>query len=310
MSYPQFTELSVVSPAPRPFPGKYPTRIQIKSFRGSVPCSYTGKPVPELKEWLSRRYLRVGGDARNLTITEVDQNGIIRQLLGGGANQEAVFANMYFPLPSFYLDYLSTTGRTYLFLDRELKEVEGKKVYINQFWKGTGWEDVAKRMVRDLSRARFGRRYFTNDESATIAEFVDRKLVGRWIKPSLVPQPAVVRVATGGRQPRRREQVAAVPLRWASNLPTLPDAPQNPPPQPEVIVTETGRMPVPRNGGMPHIEYDRLYNRAWTMGNAPTTAAIDQMNATQEGNVWNQMGRAVNVTPGTNWTTTFTTNPL
>ena len=86
MSYEKFERLPGVSPAPRPFPGAYPTRMRIKTTRGNLNFEYVGKPVPSLKDLVGRRFLRVGGDVNNLIITEFDQNGIVRELRGGGLN--------------------------------------------------------------------------------------------------------------------------------------------------------------------------------------------------------------------------------
>ena len=214
MSYEKFEQLPGVSPAPRPFPGAYPTRMRIKTTRGNLNFEYAGKPVPSLKDLVGRRFLRVGGDVNNLIITEFDQNGVVRELQGGGLKQASTFADLYFPLPQLLWGYLGRVGRTLAMLDRESIVVDGIPVYTNRFWKDTAWEEKARKMTRDAVHARLGRRWFTEDECTEIAEFIDRKCVGRWTLPPGTPQPPPNR-----RQRRARERAVPTPFPPTGRMP-------------------------------------------------------------------------------------------
>ncbi len=229
MSYEKFERLPGVSPAPRPFPGAYPTRMRIKTTRGNLNFEYVGKPVPSLKDLVGRRFLRVGGDVNNLIITEFDQNGIVRELRGGGLNQASTFADLYFPMPQLLWDYLGRVGRTLAMLDRESIVVDGIPAYTNRFWKDTAWEEKARKMTRDAVHARLGRRWFTEDEYAEIAEFIDRKCVGRWMLPPVTPQPPPNR-----RQRRARERAVPTPFPPTGQMPRPMDVEAMLPPTPTV----------------------------------------------------------------------------
>lgn len=229
MSYEKFERLPGVSPAPRPFPGAYPTRMRIKATRGNLNFEYVGKPVSSLKDLVGRRFLRVGGDVNNLLITEFDQNGVVRELRGGGLNQASTFADLYFPMPQLFWDYLSREGRTLAMLDRESIVVDGIPAYTNRFWKDTAWEEKARKMTRDAVHARLGRRWFTEDEYAEIAEFIDRKCVGRWTLPPVTPQPPPNR-----RRRRARERAVPTPFPPTGRMPRPMDAEALFPPTPTV----------------------------------------------------------------------------
>lgn len=229
MSYKKFERLPGVSPAPRPFPGAYPTRMRIKTTRGNLNFEYVGKPVPSLKDLVGRRFLRVGGDVNNLIITEFDQNGVVRELRGGGLSQASTFADLYFPMPQLFWDYLGRVGRTLAMLDRESIVVDGIPAYTNRFWKDTAWEEKARKMTRDAVHARLGRRWFTEDEYAEIAEFIDRKCVGRWTLPPVTPQPPPNR-----RQRRARERAVPTPFPPTGRMPWPMDVEAMFPPTPTV----------------------------------------------------------------------------
>ena len=229
MSYEKFERLPGVSPAPRPFPGAYPTRMRIKTTRGNLNFEYVGKPVPSLKDLVGRRFLRVGGDVNNLIITEFDQNGVVRELRGGGLNQASTFADLYFPMPQLFWDYLGRVGRTLAMLDRESIVVDGIPAYTNRFWKDTAWEEKARKMTRDAVHARLGRRWFTVDEYVEIVEFIDRKCVGRWTLPPVTPQPPPNR-----RQRRARERAVPTPFPPTGRMPRPMDVEAMFPPTPTV----------------------------------------------------------------------------
>ena len=108
------------SVTPKPFPGKYPTRIAIFSEKGRNPdFTYHGKPVPELLRTIQTGYIRKGGRVTDLSITEFDQNGIIYYLRRGGLGTMAEFRNIYFPIPAFLFDNLDTMDRAYVLLARK-----------------------------------------------------------------------------------------------------------------------------------------------------------------------------------------------
>lgn len=178
MSYDKFLTLGI-SPAPKPFPGKYPTRISIVG--PSLP--YVGKPVTGLLHWLRESFLRKGGRIQNLTIQEFDQNGIIRQTVGGGGYLEATFANTYFPMPSFYRDFCGRNGFPYMMLDRELVEVQGKRLYRNCWWKNSPDPERFQRMMRDCARGRVTGDWFNWDQ-AEIAYRASEPLVSAWVAPT------------------------------------------------------------------------------------------------------------------------------
>ena len=207
MSYEKFERLSGMSSAPRPFPGAYPTRMRIKTTRGKLNFEYVGKPVPSLKDLVGRRFFRVGGDVTNLVITEFDQNGVVRELQGGNLSRASTFADLYFPMPQLFWDYLSRMGQTLAMLDRESIVVDGIPVYTNRFWKDTAWEGKAHKMTQDAVHARLGRRWFTVDEYVEIVEFINCTYVGRWMLLPVTPQ-----FPPNRRQRRAREWAVPTPF--------------------------------------------------------------------------------------------------
>ena len=181
MSYGRFERFSAVSDVPRSFSGLHPTRLWIRTVRGNLPFEYAGKSVPSLKDWVGRSFFRAGGDCRNLTISEFDQNGLVRELQGGRFTRVSTFADMYFPLPSLLQGYLGRLGCIFALLDRELVSVDGVSVYSSRFWKDTAWEGKAQRMLRDAaSRRVINGRWFSERECVDIATFVATVYLTKW----------------------------------------------------------------------------------------------------------------------------------
>lgn len=282
MSYEKFERLPGVSPAPRPFPGAYPTRMRIKTIRGNLNFEYVGKPVPSLKDLVGRRFLRVGGDVNSLIITEFDQNGVVRELRGGGLNQASTFADLYFPMPQLFWDYLGRVGRTLAMLDRESIVVDGIPAYTNRFWKDTAWEEKARKMTRDAVHARLGRRWFTEDESAEIAEFIDRKCVGRWTLPPVTPQPPPNR-----RRRRARERAVPTPFPPTGRMPRPIDVEAMFPPTPTVppVAMNIETAPAPPwamqaqtlQQVVPEARGQQVYLTAYALGAWGDTIQVQQM---------------------------------
>ena len=226
MNYTQFERLPD-SPAPRPFPGKYPTRIRVEARRGNVPLSYVGKPVTALRDFVGRHYFRKGGILDDLRITEFDQNGIVRRFDGGTLVRACTFADIYFPIPADLLSFLSNRGRLFMFLDRELVSVDERFIYCQTFWQGTAWSSTVKDMLRDVAHSRF-RTWFPRETAVRMADHVDILCRKAWFLPVRSAVPAL-RLVTPRFRSRRH----------------LETEPQPPAPEPQLLDETTGVIPRP-----------------------------------------------------------------
>lgn len=190
MSYERFIRMPMAL-APRPFPGKYPTRISVYSRNGRHRFSYMGKPTPNLLAYVGAKFFRAGGVAEELTITEFDQNGVLLKLNGGNLERHAGFIDAaYFPMPPFYWSHLGRIEHTFVVLDRELSG----RVYRNRFWQGTQYEGAYQRMIRDCTRGRLNRPWFAADQVDRLPDFIFT-CAERWSHPTQVtPQPQGVPV--------------------------------------------------------------------------------------------------------------------
>ena len=193
MGYDKFEKQDAFSPVFRPFPGAYPTRIRI--LTGKAGICYQGKPVPGLLSWFVTHHLRKGTDLRYVTITEFDQNGVIRRVVGT-SEAHTPFANAVFPMPEWW-DFISRRARVLVMLDRERVEVDGKILYVNSFFKGTKWEDTAKRMLKEAAALKIaGRRWFSIEAVLEMCGKLDTECE-KWYPVKKKAEEPTVPVETG-----------------------------------------------------------------------------------------------------------------
>lgn len=147
-----------LSPTPKPFPGKHPTRILIQSKAPDF--RYEGKPVSSLLQLVREHYILKRGRVDHLVITEYDQNGSIRQTRGGAAFSASSFANIYFPMPAFYREFFGRAGHVYAMLDRELVDIQGRKVYRNKWWDKSVHSARFRQMMKDCAKDRVNLGWF------------------------------------------------------------------------------------------------------------------------------------------------------
>ena len=191
MGYEKF-EVSGVSAAPRPFPGKYPTRVIISSIRGEVPFRYEGKPKG-LLELVYKQFLKKKGRLDNLRFTEFDQNGIVFSLTGGLIGSQVTFVPFYMPAFTLMGYDLTRLCRMYFAMDRVLERVRDKWMYSNKFWDLLEVPTSRALMMDDCSRGRFRQRWFPTDLTNKLCYDILPALVAKWqvaIAPTrVVPEP-------------------------------------------------------------------------------------------------------------------------
>ena len=249
MAYDKFERLGV-SPMPRPFPGKYPTRMQIKAIRGDIPFQYTGKPVSVLKMLVRKQFICCGGNCFNLRVTEFDQNGIIRRSNGGNLELSCTFADLYHPVPQALWENLGRATRLLMMLDRVLVKIDGISVYTNKFWLNTPWLEGIHRMARNAIHARLGRQWFTEANALELSRLLEdgeNNPTQTWTR--LVP---------------------VVPTPPTPTRPVLHRRPRNVPPpeaqieRPQIIPTLPGHWTLEAEIGRPQII--RIPQGHWTLG--------------------------------------------
>ena len=201
--------ISTNSAAPRPFPGAYPTRIGIRSLDKEVPFEYYGKPCPSLLRLVHTQYFMKGGKVNRLYVGEFDQNGVVYKCNGGETPWQVTFYSLYFPTPEFYREYFGRGGNLYIGLERELIEVNGRKLYTNTFWRKTQWEPAFLQMLDDCSRGRVNRNWFDEPACFNIPDsLAERIRVWSAQRPEPAPTEARARVAPTIGQLVRRAQIA------------------------------------------------------------------------------------------------------
>ena len=227
MGYDKFEKQDAFSPVFRPFPGAYPTRIRI--LTGKAGICYQGKPVPGLLSWFVTHHLRKGADLRFVTITEFDQNGVIRRVVGA-SEAHTPFANAVFPMPEWW-DFISRRARVLVMLDRERVEVDGKILYANPFFKGTKWEDTAKRMLKEAAALKIaGRRWFSIEAVLEMCGKLDtecekwypvKKKAEEPANPIEAGNPFIIDPVRGliAREPDNPEEALARRVRRATGIP-------------------------------------------------------------------------------------------
>lgn len=142
-----------LSKAPKPFPGKYPTRVMLWNNRGPA-FSYEGKPVPQLLSLVRHKFILKHRGLNELNFTEVDQNGVIRAFKGGLLDESVAFADMYHPVPRFILADVGRLDAYYTLLARRLVQENGKFLYENTFWENLPCATAFIHMRRECARNR------------------------------------------------------------------------------------------------------------------------------------------------------------
>jgi hypothetical protein len=132
MSLNQIIDAGIQSKTPRPFPGKYPTRVRISSEL-QEPWVYQGKPVPANADVVGRTARRLGWEClnyNNLRYEEFDQNGwILRYGFSGSRPIFATYYNQYFPMMDYYLTNLPPARVLFLLLAREIYRTSSGKLF-------------------------------------------------------------------------------------------------------------------------------------------------------------------------------------
>lgn len=240
MAYKTFNfDQMLTSQAPRPFPGKYPTRVRVFAAGGRVPFEYVGKPSPELLALIRSSFLAKQGNTNHLNITEFDQNGMVCAMNGGNYTLRAGFADMYFVLCPIWGN-LGRNARIYQLLDRVPATVAGRKLCHQQVWKGTDLDAPYMRMVEDCARGRVTRAWFSEAEITRMADRVYEESL-KWLA---VPAPVRRTQAPAVEQPTPPAftQETREAIDRAMRAIRLPDPPpQFPENEPQPPTVEEGR---------------------------------------------------------------------
>ena len=212
------------SPTQRPFPGQYPTRVWISST-DAVKFEYLGKPVPSLLHLVRRRFILKGGRLQRLMFQEFDQNGIVASVRGGRFDYISTFYNTYLPFQCNLRENLFDYGVYYYLLNREVKVVEGKRIYWPRVFEGHAYEDYAKLMLSDCARGRVGKQWFGTATTGKILTDIGTVSL-RWAKTQeLKKKPPVPEPNTRPlfqRRPKPALEVDEAPPNWPM-IPTVPE---------------------------------------------------------------------------------------
>lgn len=133
----------IMSAAPNPYPGKYPTRVYLQGT--DVPFEYQGK-LDESVLGLVKQHIQNGGRMRYLRFYECDLNGFIH-FSEGDSFKKAGFAQMYYPVPYFAITYGTPESRLYVMLNRVPVEIDGHRAYRSTFVDGQPWTPLWDRMA-------------------------------------------------------------------------------------------------------------------------------------------------------------------
>lgn len=161
-----------LSQAPRPFPGKYPTRISIQSLRGPV-FNYTGKLVPAVNDAVRKLYFAKGGHPAYLSYKEFDQNGLIMELQRGALNNYVGFAEWYIPYCRNVFSYFECGTSLYYMLNRTPFDCDGRKTTSIALLKDTEYGEAEQRMVLDCAKARVARDWFPGQTYKLVARILN-----------------------------------------------------------------------------------------------------------------------------------------
>ena len=179
------------SSVPRPFPGKYPTRVKITSRDGGF--TYEGKPSPELLGYIRRKYLRNGGYYGDLSYKEYDQNGLLFHIPStrDPILKLASFSKIYFPVFPVYFSYLSRGARWWVFLE---KEVTGfgtlGKVYVSPHLLRSPLKDAYLKFVEDTLKGKPMIKGLSSLKAKGIFNFVEGE-ADKWTRATVVGVPKV-----------------------------------------------------------------------------------------------------------------------
>lgn len=133
---------------PRPFPGKYPTRILMK---WGDDLTYLGKPVDAAFKRVEREFFRKGGEPRYVDIFEFDLSGLIF-LKAAGTIGMAGLAPFYFSFPNNrFLERLSHFGRYWFLRDRQLSKAGGHGIYLSNMFLASPYRSSYLDRVSDNS---------------------------------------------------------------------------------------------------------------------------------------------------------------
>jgi hypothetical protein len=198
---------------PRPFPGRYPTRIRVNSRDGAYPFTYEGKPVPQILGMVRNQFFRKGGISNNLSFVEFDQNGYIRWMPETGGWRVAPFADIYFPIPKFLLQFQGRTGKLFLMLCRKREEIKGRRLYVNNFISDSG--AIEKSFMSMATRAAAGKEPSLGWSAASKHDFMDQlnEKLANWSRR----YPEV----EGGQLPPRNDFAPTVRLGFGRQIPQL-----------------------------------------------------------------------------------------
>lgn len=149
-----------VSEAPKPFPGQYPTRVNIKGLIPGGRFSYVGKPTEDLPGIIRKHFFLKGGRIQDLWSSEFDQNGYVT-VFSNRVIQRASFANLYRPFPPWVNDELSSVGRLAFCLVGKTIEIEGRKMYAFTPAQAFPWRDRFERMMQECAKGKIRQDWWT-----------------------------------------------------------------------------------------------------------------------------------------------------
>jgi hypothetical protein len=178
--------------APKAFPGKYPTRVDVYAKVEGKGFHYVGKPVRALFDAVGA--LLRSGQVRvsEIVFTEFDQNGRTRQT-NGGLMSGCPFADLYYPMPGMLREQLGRLGKLFMSLNREVRTVAGRQVYCFPLFRASAWEAEATRMMNDCARAKLTGRWFTRERAGAVCD---------WLAPT---------IRLWGEVPRKAEKTQVMP---------------------------------------------------------------------------------------------------
>ena len=183
---------------PRPFPGKYHTRVLLRWGNQS----YLGKPVDAIFKHIEGEFIKKGGEPRDVDLWEFDLGGAIF-IKEGGAMVMAGLAPYYFSFPNNrFVERLSHFGRYWFLRDRQLSKASGHGVYLSNMFLSSPYRPLYLDRVSDNSNGLIPGRPFPTGENLelwadTYLQPYWRRYIGdRLLPPRTVPAPVVM----GGRR--------------------------------------------------------------------------------------------------------------